>query len=249
MVYDPALLVSVKLYNPFLSVVPVIFFDGADIVRVAPTTGPPVFLFVMCIVMLVFWQYEGPGDRPIAIFSLCGGAPPSHALPTPFLFESFWSEFEVDGQLSQTSPIVSPSLSDWFTFEVLMQLSQASPMASLSMSDWFRFGIDGQLSHTPGIESLSMSAPVGSPAVHESSTFPSTQDVDPADAHIPMLHEVGSGTYPSSVWPLQLLSSPSQLSSVPAGDPATQLSTTFPSTHEVCPSDAHTPSPQVVCSD
>lgn len=37
--------------------------------------------------------------------------PWSQESPTPLLFESFWSEFEMLGQLSQTSPMPSPSAS------------------------------------------------------------------------------------------------------------------------------------------
>src|SRR6266496_2649693 len=68
----------------------------------------------------------------------------------------------MDGQLSQTSPIPSPSVSCWLGLNTVGQLSHASPIPSPSVSCWLGFGIVGQLSCESGIPSPSESGPTDS---------------------------------------------------------------------------------------
>jgi hypothetical protein len=73
--------------------------------------------------------------------------------------------------------------------------------------------------------------------------------VAPTDAQAPREHVVGMLTKPSSVAPLQLLSTPSQPVSVAAGVPDVHVSITVPSTQDRVPVEAHAPIPQVVGAD
>ena len=101
-------------------------------------------------------------------------------------------------------------------------------------------------SQSLSIPSQVASLVAGVPAVQLSWTLPLTQEVVPVAAHWPKPQVVGCETYPSSTWPLQSLSTPSQLRSFTAGVPAVQLSDSTPAVQEVVPVAWQAPTPQVV---
>src|SRR5262249_22655426 len=97
-----------------------------------------------------------------------------------------------------------------------------------------------QLLSTP---SQLASSAAGVPAWPDSCTCPFTHAFMPVLAHAPTPQFVAIATKPSSSWPLQLLSTPSQLASFFAGVPAVQLFLTTPPTQFVAPVLAHAPTP------